>query len=281
MKTTLSFKIEKGIFYFMMLFSSMFFIIIAPGVINYVEIHRHVLSPFVGLGLMLIGFFLIIYFRNKKAPEDIDKQKITPYDYIEDRKQELLELFWHIFDEQIEDIKTLYNDSLKITREIGSFFVNFSKLLRNDSLILKKERRCKLQKEKEDEESLTLSNEYHHLLFSKVGTPIEVEQIIWAHLVNFIKYRTVPTDKDLHIPYNKNLRNIELTNYIKDIVEMNHLEHLNYELFLKTVFYKWFSGDMTNIASNANRRVKNPLVKNEGWEINLKRLRDPSFKGVK
>ena len=103
----------------------------------------------------------------------------------------------------------------------------------------------------------------------------------FEQLLIFIKYGKAPTDKNLHIPHNKKLRNVELIHFVQDIVALNHLENLNYQLFIKTVFSEWFSGDISQISSNANRIVKNPLVTNEGWEVNLKRLRDPSFKGVK
>ena len=279
MNMILSLKIEKGFFYFLMAISGMIFFIAAPGVINYFQLHWQVLSPIVCLNFMLIGFFLTIYFSNKKAPEDIDKQKITPYDNI--YKLKLIKLLSRKWDEIKIRIKDTFKDSLRYNHEIYMAFENFSNLICNDCLFMKEDLIHRLQKEKEDETSLSLSHEYFNHLFTKVGTPIEIKQLLWAHLQNFIKYGTVPTDKNLNIPYNKKLRNVELINFIQDIVEMNHLEHQNYELFLKAVFPEWFTGDMTNIASNANRRVKNPLVTNEGWEINLKRLRDPSFKGVK
>lgn len=281
MVKTLSMKIEKGSFYFFKTFFGMVFVIAAPGLLNYCQLNWQVLSPFVSFLVMVICFFLIIFLNKKKTPEDIDKQKITPYDYIEIYRPKLIDLILQIWDDIIKDIKASYNDRTRYAQEICSAFKNYSTLLLNDSSILKDELRYRIQKEKEDEISISYSLEYARLLFGKVESPIEVVQNVCTHLLFFIKYRTVPTDKNLNIPYNKKLRNVELINFIQDIVEMNHLEHQNYELFLKAVFPEWFTGDMTNIASNANRRVKNPLVTNEGWEINLKRLRDPSFKGEK
>lgn len=281
MVKTLSMKIEKGSFYFFKTFFGMVFVIAAPGLFNYCQLNWQVLSPFVSFLVMVICFFLIIFLNKKKTPEDIDKQKITPYDIIDISRRKLKNILLRKWDEITIIIYDTFKDSSRYNHEIYIASENFSSLICNDCLFMKEDLIHRLQKEKEDETSLSLSHEYFNLLFTKVGTPIEIKQLLWAHLQNFIKYRTVPTDKNLNIPYNKKLRNLELTTFIKDIVEMNHLGHLNYELFLKTVFSKWFSGDITHIASNANKKVKNPLVTNEGWEINLKRLRNPSFKGVK
>lgn len=281
MKTTLSFKIEKGIFYFMMLFSSMFLIIIAPEVITYLQQHWHTLSPIVCLDFMLIGVFITILANNREVPEDRNKQKITSCDIIEIYRVKLIELISQIWDDIIKDIKDTFNDSSRYTQEICIASENFSKLLFSDCSIINVERRSRLQSEKERELSISTSFEYARLLFERVGSPIEVVQNVCTHLNIFIKYGKAPTDKNLHIPHNKKLRNVELIHFVQDIVALNHLENLNYQLFIKTVFSEWFSGDISQISSNANRIVKNPLVTNEGWEVNLKRLRDPSFKGVK
>lgn len=281
MKTTLSMKIENGIFCFTMLFSSMFLIIIAPEIITYLQQHWHTLSPIVCLDFMLIGVFITILANNREVPEDRNKQKITSCDIIEIYRVKLIELISQIWDDIIKDIKDTFNDSSRYTQEICIASENFSKLLFSDCSIINVERRSRLQSEKERELSISTSFEYARLLFERVGSPIEVVQNVCTHLNIFIKYGKAPTDKNLHIPHNKKLRNVELIHFVQDIVALNHLENLNYQLFIKTVFSEWFSGDISQISSNANRIVKNPLVTNEGWEVNLKRLRDPSFKGVK
>ena len=277
MNMILSLKIEKGFFYFLMAIFGMVFFIAAPGVINYLQLHWQVLSPIVCLNFMLIGFFLTIYFSNKKAPEDIDKQKITPYDYIEVHKRELLELLWHIYDEQIEDIKTLYNDSVKITREIGSFFVNFTKMLRNDSLILKDERSCRIQEEEVREKRISLTNEYIRRFMEAKGSSSQDIQIVCAVSETYIETGLLLMDKNLHISYNEKLRNGELYQFAVNIKNFNKKDDLDIEAYLLTIFSEWFKGkNKKNIAKNYGKKSalpKDSLATREGLMADLERLR--------
>lgn len=277
MNATLSLKTEKGFFYFLMAFFGLVFIIAAPGVFNYFQLHWQVLSPIVCLDVMLISFFLIIYFNNKKAPEDIDKQKIIPYDYIEAHKRELLELLWHICEEQIEDIKTLYNDSVKITREIGSFFVRISKLVRNDSLILKEERRYLIQKEEDDEKRISLTIEYIRLSLESAGSSAEDVQIVCAVSETFIETGQLLFGKDLHITKNEKLRNAELYQFAENIKNFNKKDDLDIEAYLLTIFSEWFKGkNKKNIAKNYGKKnalPKDSIATREGLMADLERLR--------
>lgn len=275
MNPTLNLKIENVIFYFMMPFASIFFIIIAPEVINFIQQNGRELFAFLILEVMVFCVVFIIYLKN--GLDNVNKQKITPYDYIEVHKRELLELLWHIYDEQIEDIKTLYNDSVKITREIGSFFVNFTKMLRNDSLILKDERSCRIQEEEVREKRISLTNEYIRRFMEARGSSAQDIQIVCAVSETYIETGLLLMDKNLHISYNEKLRNGELYQFAVNIKKFNKNGDLDIEAYLLTIFSEWFKGkDKKNIAKNYGKKSalpKDSLATREGLMADLERLR--------
>ena len=89
----------------------------------------------------------------------------------------------------------------------------------------------------------------------------------------FVEYGHVPSDRNLMIAYNKNLRNAELKQFVINILHYNQKENYDYVNFLMTYFCDWFTGKRDNILKNYNVLPKDSLISKEGLEADLERLR--------
>lgn len=110
------------------------------------------------------------------------------------------------------------------------------------------------------------------LVFSLAGTSVEDVEKVCDVVKLFIETGQVSANKDLRIPFNKKLRNVEVKQLVYNIIRFNGKENLDAESFLQTAFGEWFSGKKENIAKNYSVLPKDSLVSKEGVEVDIERL---------
>ena len=88
----------------------------------------------------------------------------------------------------------------------------------------------------------------------------------------FIETGLVAANKNLYIPLNKKLRNVELKIFVTNIIRYIEKDNLDGDSFLQTALCEWFSGKKENIAKNNSVLPKDSLVSKEGVKADLERL---------